>query len=76
MRGEMEEMKDSGEKDVGGWSSGGGDRGSGLRVIRSLDGTSVIFPVEDDIKREGNTIIHHGSASFRNCFIGGVMTSV
>ena len=44
-------------------------------VITSLDGTTVVFPQTDDIKREGNAIIHQGS-SFRNCFIGGVMTSV
>ena len=42
-------------------------------VITSLDEIVVIFP---GIKREGNTIIHHRSNSYRNCFIGGVMTSV
>ena len=46
------------------------------RLITSLDGPSVTFPKTDNIKREGNTIIHHGSGSYRNCFIGGVMTSV
>ena len=45
-------------------------------VITSLDGTSVIFPKMDGIKREGNIIIHHGSDSYRNCFIGGEMASV
>ena len=46
-------------------------------VITSLDGTSVIFPEKDGIKREGNTIIPHGSKwAVRNCFIGGEMTSV
>ena len=45
--------------------------------ISSLDGTSVQFPQNDGIKREGNTLIHHGSSgSYRHCFIGGVMTSV
>ena len=44
--------------------------------ITSLDRTSVIFPLTDNIKREGNIIIHHGADSHRNCFIGGVMTSV
>ena len=47
-----------------------------LNHITSLDGTSLIFPHSDGIKREGNTIIHHGPDSRRNCFIGGVMTSV
>ena len=46
-------------------------------IITSLDGTTVIFaPNNDGIKREGNTIIHYGSKSFRNCFIGGEMRSV
>ena len=46
-------------------------------VITSLDGTSVTFtPSNHGIKREGNTIIHHGSNSFLNCFIGGEMRSV
>ena len=47
-------------------------------VITSLDETSVTFtPDSIGIKREGNTIIHHGSDRlFRNCFIGGEMTSV
>ena len=46
-------------------------------VITSLDETSVIFtPSNDGIKREGNTIIHHGFKSNRNCFIGEEMTSV
>ena len=46
-------------------------------VITSLDGTSVVFaPSNDYIKREGNTIIHHGPNSFRHCFIGGEMRSV
>ena len=46
-------------------------------VITSLDETSVKFtPSNDRIKREGNTIIHHGYYSNRNCFIGGEMTSV
>ena len=46
-------------------------------LITSLDGTSVTFsPSNDGIKREGNTIIHDGSDSYRNCFFGGVMTTV
>ena len=46
-------------------------------VITSLNRISVIFtPNNDYIKREGNTIIHYGPDSDRNCFIGGVMTSV
>ena len=44
--------------------------------ITSLDGISVLFPHSPGIKREGNTIIHHGSNSFQNCFIGGEMISV
>ena len=48
-----------------------------INAITSLDGTSVKFtPSNDGIKREGNTIIHHGPDPNRNCFIGGVMTSV
>ena len=47
-----------------------------ITLITSLGGISVIFPKTDGIKREGNTIIHHGSNSFRNCFIGGEMISV
>ena len=40
-----------------------------------LDRVSVILP--DGIKREGNTITHDGKDHLdRNCFIGGVMTSV
>ena len=47
-----------------------------IDVITSLDGASVIFtPSNADITRDGNTIINR-SGSFRNCFIGGVMTSV
>ena len=46
-------------------------------VITSLDRTSVKFtPNNDYIKREGNTIIHHGDTSVGNCFIGGEMKSV
>ena len=45
-------------------------------AITSLDATSVTFPQSNGIKREGNRIVHHGSQSNRNCFIGGVMTSV
>ena len=45
-------------------------------IITSLDDTSVTFPHGDGIKREGNTIIHQGSNSYLNCFLGGVMTSV
>ena len=45
-------------------------------VLTSVDGISFIFPQSDGIKREGNTIIHHGPDSYRNCFIGGEMTSV
>ena len=45
--------------------------------VVSLDGTSVIFPVSDGIILEGNAIIHYGSdLEHRNCFIGGVLTSV
>ena len=45
--------------------------------ITSLDETSLVFPKTYGIKREGNTIIHDGGEnSFRNCFIGRVMTSV
>ena len=45
-------------------------------VITSLDEVSVLFPQSSDIKREGNTIVHHAYDSYRHCFIGGVMTSV
>ena len=48
------------------------------RPITSLDAVRVtIFP--DDyafIKTEGNTITHHGSNAYKNCFIRGEMTSV
>ena len=37
----------------------------------------LTFPQNDGIKREGALIIHHGPDQLsRNCFIGGVMTSV
>ena len=50
---------------------------SASHVITSLDETSVVFPQSDGIQREGNSISHHGSNySIRNCFVGGVMTSV
>ena len=52
------------------------DDDEGTRLITSLDETSVIFREDDGIKREGNTIIHHGPHSVLNCFIGGVMESV
>ena len=53
-------------------------------VITSLDGTSVVFPRTDYIKREGNTIINTSNNTNpfaptlppRSYFIGGVMTSV
>ena len=46
-------------------------------IITSLDDTTVTFPQSDGIKRKRNTIVHHRSTnSNRNCFIGGVMTSV
>ena len=44
--------------------------------ITSLDGVSLTFPQTDNIKREGNIITHTGSILYRNCFIGGVKTSV
>ena len=48
-----------------------------LRPIISMDALSVTFsPNNDGIRREGNAIIHHGIDSYRNCFIGEVMTSV
>ena len=46
------------------------------RPITSLDETSVTFTSSDKITRQGNTIIHSGTDSNRNCFIGGIMTSV
>ena len=53
------------------------EEGNRVVLITSLDGTSVTFtPSNDGIKREGNTIIHHGDDSVRNCFIGGEMRSV
>ena len=44
-------------------------------VITSLDRTSVTFPQSDGIQRDENRIIAT-SYSSRDCFIGGVMTSV
>ena len=46
------------------------------RCLTSLDATSVGFPQPDSIKREENTITHHGPPAPGNCFIGGDMTSV
>ena len=46
-------------------------------VITSLDKTSVLFtPTTEGTMRLGNTIIHPGGESYRNCFIGEEMTSV
>ena len=45
-------------------------------AITALDKISVTFPQPDNIRREGNTIIHQGYHSQRNCFVGGEMTSV
>ena len=72
MRAEMEEMK-KGEEEGRRRKE---EEAKKYIPITSLDGTSVTFPESDGIKREGNAIIHHGSTSNRNCFIGGVMTSV
>ena len=44
--------------------------------ITPFDSISVTFPEKDGIKQDGDAIIHHGSDSYRNCFIGGVLTSV
>ena len=46
--------------------------------ITSLDGTSVVFtPSNEGIRREGNIILHHRPDKlYRNCFIGGEMTSL
>ena len=71
MEKEMERMKKE-----GGISTLQPTHSSTPNIITSLDETSVVFPQTDRIKREGNTIIHHGEHSCRNCFIGGVMTSV
>ena len=71
MEKEMERMKKE-----GGIATLQPTHSSTPNIITSLDGTSVIFPQTDRIRREGNTIIHYGKDSFRNCFIGGVMTSV
>ena len=45
-------------------------------LITSLDNTSVTFPEQTGMKREGNLIIHTGNTAILNCFIGGVLTSV
>ena len=46
-------------------------------LITSLDETSVVFSQKDGMRIEGNTITNaFSSYSWRNCFIGGVMTSV
>ena len=75
---EMEMREEEGEEEGGGMNNTPDGIQSVSSVITSLDGTSVTFtPSDDGIKREGNTIIHHGSDRFwRNCFIGGEMTSV
>ena len=45
--------------------------------ITLLDATTVTIPQNERIQREGNIITHHAADySRRNCFIGGVMTSV
>ena len=73
MNGEMEEKKKREEEERNRKEE---EEKKKYRPITSLDRTSVIFPQTDNIKREGNTIIHHGpDYSCRNCFIGGVMTS-
>ena len=77
MQKEMEEMKKKGGVCGGDGENRRSESGSGLSIIRSLDGTSVVFtPNDDGIKREGNRIIHEGLHSNRHCFIGGVITSV
>ena len=77
MEREMEEMKNEGVLDTSSPSDTPPTTPSPSNVITSLDETSVIFPEKDGIKREGNTIIPHGSKwAVRNCFIGGEMTSV
>ena len=52
------------------------NEGRVVKKITSLDGIRVFFPQSDGIKKEGNRIIHNGSDSFRNCFIGEKMRSV
>ena len=49
---------------------------AGLSEIRSLSRVRVYMPQTDNVKCEGNQIIHHGDDSFRNVVIGDVMTSV
>ena len=44
--------------------------------ITSLDAVSVTFPDRDNITRQGNSIVHSGAPSYRNCFVGDVLTSV
>ena len=76
MKMEMEEMRKEGVFYTQTSSDTPPTTPSPSNVITSLDRTSVIFPQSDGIKREGNIIIHHGSSSYRNCFIGGEMRSV
>ena len=45
-----------------------------VNVISSL--SSVELSLLSEIQRVKNSLIHHGSNSFRTCFIGGVMTTV
>ena len=48
-----------------------------FRPITSLDKISLKFSDSDDIKREGNIIIHASNSwERRHCFIGGEMSSV
>ena len=53
-------------------------RASAVRLsqVTLLDGIMVTFPFPEGIKKEKNAIIHHGSNSWRYCFIGGIITSV
>ena len=77
MKKEIEELKKEGGISLPPPSNTPSTTASGLKLITSLDETSVVFPQSDLIKREENTIIHHGRSMYvRNCFIGGVMTSV
>ena len=77
---EMEEMKKNGISQLPSTHTASTNRSSHKNPrpskITSLDGTSVIFPQLDWISRQGDIIIHDSSHICRNCFVGGVMTSV
>ena len=88
--GEGEEGKEGGEGE--GEGEGGEEEGEGRGGVSVREKNGILGIVlevvegggwrggdeelEEVVERLENTIIHHGEDSLRNCFIGGVMTSV